>query len=96
VERAERLDFARVLVDDISSRATSHITGVSWSNFEHRVTPCDLEPQIGWAMGNAGISRELLRLSRLENGSFRDYFVPWPDQPATGPLPLGPTSSRAL
>jgi len=88
VERADSLDFARVLVDDICSRARVADHGLCWSNFEHRATPSDLEPRVGWAMGNAGISRELLRFSRLEHGGFSDYFVPWPDQPATGPRSL--------
>jgi lantibiotic modifying enzyme len=96
VERGEPLDFARVLVDDICSRATPSDNGLYWSNFEHRRMPSDLEPRVGWAMGNAGISRELLRFSRLEHGGFSDYFVAWPDQPATGPLTLGPTSPRTL
>jgi hypothetical protein len=39
-------------------------------------------------MGNAGIIRELLRFSRLERGGKPDYFVAWPDQPLSGPLPL--------
>jgi hypothetical protein len=96
VERGESLDFARVLVDDISRRATPDDRGLYWSNFEHRASPSDLEPRVGWAMGNAGISRELLRFSRLERGGCADYFVPWPDQPATGPLALGRGSTRSL
>lgn len=95
VERSEPLDFARVLVNDICVRATPEGNGLCWSNFEHRSTPSDLEPRTGWAMGNAGISRELLRFSRLENDGFPDYFIPWPDQPETGPVVLGRTSSRA-
>jgi lantibiotic modifying enzyme len=95
VERAEPLNFASVLVDDICSRATIDNHGLSWSNFEHRTTPSDLEPRVGWAMGNAGIIRELLRFSRLEHGGFPDYFVAWPDQPGTGPSPLGGTSPHA-
>jgi hypothetical protein len=95
-ERGEPLDFARVLIDDICSRATPDDNGLYWSNFEHRTTPSELEPRVGWAMGNAGISRELLRFSRLEHGGFLEYFVPWPDQPGTGPLALGPTSPRTL
>jgi hypothetical protein len=74
------LDFARVLVDDIEARARPEASGVSWSNFEHRVTPSDLPPEPGWAMGNAGIARELLRYDRLLTGGRRDYYVPWPDQ----------------
>jgi lanthionine synthetase-like protein len=88
VERAHDGDFARALVDDICTRASLHADGASWSNFEHRVTPSDLEPRTGWAMGNAGIIRELLRFIRIQDDGVSDYFVPWPDQPETGPKTL--------
>jgi hypothetical protein len=74
------LDFGRVLVDDLEARGVVEASGVCWSNFEHRVTPGDLPPEPGWAMGNAGIARELLRYDRLLTGGRRDYYVPWPDQ----------------
>ena len=64
----EGLDFARVLVDDLCTRATLDADGARWSNFEHRATPSDLEPRTGWAMGNAGIIRELLRFIRMVDG----------------------------
>lgn len=83
-ERDHDFDFARVLVDDLCARATVDDEGARWSNFEHRVTPSELEPKTGWAMGNAGIIRELLRFVRICDGRSSDYFVPWPDQPATG------------
>lgn len=85
VERTHDDAFARVLVDDICARASFDDDGASWSNFEHRVTPSDLEARTGWAMGNAGIIRELLRFIRIRDGRTPDYFVPWPDQPTTGP-----------
>jgi hypothetical protein len=88
VERTRDLDFARVLVDDLCTRATVDGEGTRWSNFEHRASPSDLEPRTGWAMGNAGIIRELLRFVRLMEGRTPDYFVVWPDQPATGPRTL--------
>ena len=91
VERGVGLDFARVLVNDICARATVDAEGVRWSNFEHRSTPSELEPRTGWAMGNAGIIRELLRYERICEGKSPDYFVAWPDQPAIGPQLLGPT-----
>jgi hypothetical protein len=78
------LDFGRVLVADLAARATRTADGVSWSNFEHRRTPSDLAPEPGWAMGNAGIARELLRFDRLTVGGRPDYYVTWPDQ-----LPVG-------
>jgi hypothetical protein len=77
-------DFGRVLVDDLVARALRTADGVCWSNFEHRRTPSDLPPEPGWAMGNAGIARELLRYDRLVSGGRRDYYVAWPDQ-----LPVG-------
>ncbi|MDR3083576.1 MAG: lanthionine synthetase C family protein, partial [Streptomyces sp.] len=62
--------------------------GARWSNFEHRATPSDLEPCTGWAMGNAGIVRELLRFVRLSRGGDPRYAFDWPDQP--------PVSARAM
>jgi Lanthionine synthetase C-like protein len=88
VERDLDGTFARVLAEDICARATIDDEGARWSNFEHRETPSDLEPRVGWAMGNAGIIRELLRFIRIDEGRTPDYYVGWPDQPATGPTSL--------
>lgn len=85
VERDHDLNFARILVKDLCDRATVDAEGARWSNFEHRVDPSELEPRTGWAMGNAGIIRELLRFERINDGRSRDYYVPWPDQLAIGP-----------
>ncbi|WP_405685205.1 lanthionine synthetase C family protein [Streptomyces sp. NBC_01387] len=82
VEQRDGLDFARVLVADIASRATVDEHGARWSNIEHRVNPSVLEPRNGWAMGNAGILRELLRFARIGTGRDAAYAVDWPDQPA--------------
>lgn len=81
VELAPGLDFGGVLVDDLAARATVDDDGVRWSNHEHRATPSALEPRTGWAMGNAGISRELLRFARAADGADAAYAVPWPDHP---------------
>jgi len=81
VERGDDGVFADVLVDDLVARATVDEAGVRWSNYEHRATPPDLEPRPGWAMGNAGILRELLRYTRLEEGRAGGYAVQWPDHP---------------
>jgi hypothetical protein len=81
VERGDDLTFAEVLVDDLLARATVDDAGVRWSNHEHRATPSDLEPLAGWAMGNAGILRELLRYVRLARGVDDGYAVTWPDHP---------------
>jgi hypothetical protein len=83
VENGDTFDFADVLVDDLAARATVDQFGARWSNYEHRATPPDLEPRPGWAMGNAGIVRELLRYSRLCRGRPGAYAVSWPDHPPT-------------
>ncbi|MEV0396263.1 lanthionine synthetase LanC family protein [Polymorphospora rubra] len=81
VEQTESLDFAGVLVDDLITHATVDADGVRWSNDEHRATPSTLEPHVGWAMGNAGIVRELLRFARVAAGADSPYAVAWPDHP---------------
>ena len=80
-ELVEDLDFAAVLVEDLAARATIDADGVRWSNHEHRSTPSTLDARIGWAMGNAGIIRELLRFVRSSTGGDSSYAVPWPDHP---------------
>jgi len=87
VEQGDDLEFAGVLVDDLAQRATVDGNGVRWSNLEHRATPSALEPRTGWAMGNAGIIRELLRFSRVSTRSSPDYAAPWPAHlPARPPM----------
>lgn len=81
------LEFAAVLVGDLAARATVDATGVRWTNEEHRVTPSTLLPRTGWAMGNAGIIRELLRFARATAGTDPSYAVTWPDHPAPGRIP---------
>jgi hypothetical protein len=83
VERGDAFDFSNVLVDDLTARATVDEAGARWSNHEHRAASSDLEPSAGWAMGNAGIIRELLRYARLSEGAAAGYAVAWPDHPAT-------------
>jgi hypothetical protein len=85
VEQRGDLEFAEALVDDLMARATVDGVGARWSNFEHRVTPSTLEPRTGWAMGNAGIVRELLRYVRIRAGRNPAYATDWPDQPAPNP-----------
>lgn len=84
VERGDGGDFAGVLVADLAARATADGDGVRWSNFEHRETPGDLAPATGWAMGNAGIVRELLRHARITANRDPAYAVPFPDHPPAG------------
>ncbi|MGW2783032.1 lanthionine synthetase LanC family protein [Streptomyces populi] len=80
-EQRDPYDFARVLVADLAARAIRDGDGARWSNSEHRATPSDLEPRTGWAMGNAGIVRELLRFVRLSRDGDPRYAFTWPDQP---------------
>lgn len=80
-EQNDHPNFARLLVADIVSRAIRDTDGVRWSNLEHRATPSTLEPRTGWAMGNAGIVRELLRFVRISRGDAPAYVFGWPDQP---------------
>ena len=89
VERGEDFGFSDLLVADLTARATCDDAGVRWSNHEHRVTPSELKPRAGWAMGNAGIIRELLRYLRLRNGGQPGYAATRPDHPATAD-PDGP------
>jgi hypothetical protein len=85
VEQADGLAFADVLATDLTERATADAVGARWSNYEHRVTPSTLTPRTGWAMGNAGIIRELLRYARIHDGQDPSYAVNWPDHPPAVP-----------
>lgn len=82
-ERGDDFSFADKLIANLSERATIDESGARWSNYEHRVTPSDLEPVVGWAMGNAGIIRELLRFARLCDDGDSAYAIAWPDHPVT-------------
>ncbi|MGH8792093.1 MAG: lanthionine synthetase LanC family protein, partial [Stackebrandtia sp.] len=81
VEGRDGRDFADTLVADLVARATVDDSGARWSNYEHRTTPGDLEPRTGWAMGNAGIARELLRYARVRTQREPGYALNWPDHP---------------
>ncbi|MFC6042602.1 lanthionine synthetase LanC family protein [Nocardioides hankookensis] len=81
VERGDDASFADRLVADLTDRATIDAAGARWSNREHRAAEPDLPPQPGWAMGNAGIVRELLRHDRIATGRDPAYAFAWPDQP---------------
>jgi hypothetical protein len=80
-QRREARDFAATLVDDLADRATVDDTGACWSNHEHRATISDLPARPGWAMGNAGIVRELLRYVRITRSGDQAYAVAWPAHP---------------
>lgn len=79
VESGDDPAFAETLVDDLVARATVNADGARWSNYEHRQTPSELEPETGWAMGNAGIVRELLRYARIRTHRDAGYAVDMPD-----------------
>lgn len=79
VENGDGLGFAAVLATDLRARATTDGAGVRWMNHEHRATPAALAPRTGWAMGSAGIIRELLRYERIRSGGDPSYAVSWPD-----------------
>jgi hypothetical protein len=81
-EHGDGLTFADVLARDLAARATLDAEGARWSNYEHRVSPATLPPRMGWAMGNAGIVRELLRYARIRAGRNPDYAIAWPGHPA--------------
>jgi hypothetical protein len=82
VEDGDGLAFADVLVADLGRRATVDASGARWSNVEYRASPPELELRPGWAMGNAGLVRELLRHARIATGRDPSYAVQWPDHPA--------------
>ncbi|WP_245984441.1 lanthionine synthetase LanC family protein [Streptomyces tateyamensis] len=71
-------EFAGLLAADLAARATVDAAGARWSNTEHRSVPSALEPATGWAMGSAGIIRELLRHERLVTGRDAGYAFRWP------------------
>jgi lantibiotic modifying enzyme len=77
------LRFAEELVDDLGARATRDADGARWSNVEYRKEPSELTPEVGWAQGNAGIVRELLRFTRCVRGEDASYVGTVPDQPDT-------------
>ena len=90
VENDDDPAFADLLVSDLADRATVDATGARWSNVEYRSAPPELEPRPGWAMGNAGLIRELLRHARITAGRDPSYAVQWPDHPATATVAQTP------
>ena len=92
-EHADGLTFANVLVSDLAARVTADAGGARWSNYEHRASPGTLAPRTGWAMGNAGIIRELLRYARIQEGRDPGYAIAWPDHPAAIPQAYSRVSS---
>jgi hypothetical protein len=95
VEDGDGLGFADLLVADLAQRATVDASGARWSNVEYRASPPELEPRPGWAMGNAGLVRELLRHARITAGRDPSYAVQWPDHPAAAGRPAAPEMSSS-
>lgn len=59
------LSWAIELGQDVLARAITDETGTRWSNTAHQASPPELEPEVGWSQGAAGISAFLLRLAGL-------------------------------
>jgi len=74
------LEWSGALADDVLSRSIADDDGVRWSHTEHRVSPPDLPPEVGWMQGAAGIAGWLLRLGRVRRDQSARR-LPWPDQP---------------
>jgi hypothetical protein len=96
VEDGDGLAFADVLVTDLAQRATVDASGARWSNAEYRASPPELEPRPGWAMGNAGLVRELLRHARITAGRDPSYAVQWPDHPSASRMTPGRPLEREM
>ena len=96
VEDSDGLAFADVLVTDLAQRATVDASGARWSNVEYRASPPELEPRPGWAMGNAGLVRELLRHARITAGRDPSYAVQWPDHPSASRMTPGRPPEREM
>ena len=80
------LEWAGTLAADVLGRCIADQAGVRWSNTEHKVSPPELEPAVGWMQGAAGIAGWLLRLARLQQDGPSAARVWWPDR-SSGPLP---------
>jgi hypothetical protein len=96
VENGDGLAFADLLVADLGRRATVDASGARWSNVEFRASPPELEPRQGWAMGNAGLVRELLRHARITAGRDPSYAAQWPDHPSASRMAPGRPPEREM
>ncbi len=74
------LEWSGVLADDVLGRSIADAEGVRWSHTEHRVSPPDLPPAVGWMQGAAGIAGWLLRLARVRRDRAARR-LPLPDLP---------------
>lgn len=75
------LAWAVALARDVLNRRIADDSGVRWSHTEHRLSPPELEPALGWMQGAAGIASWLLRLVRVERDGVSAARIWWPDRP---------------
>jgi lantibiotic modifying enzyme len=73
------LDYARLVADDVTARATPDGDGFKWIQAEHRVRPELLVAQTGLMQGAAGVGLALLHMDGAVNR--RAPFVGLPDSP---------------
>jgi hypothetical protein len=76
------LAWSQTLAADVPDRAISDDHGGRWSHTEHRASPPDLEPKVGWMQAAAGIASWLLRLWRVGRDGPDATTLWWPDRPA--------------
>ncbi|MGI9008652.1 MAG: lanthionine synthetase LanC family protein [Streptosporangiaceae bacterium] len=75
------LDWAAELAADVLARRIADQAGVRWSHTEHRVSPPELEPSLGFMQGAAGIGAWLLRLAMVARDGRKAPTMWWPDRP---------------
>ncbi len=75
------LGWAADLAADVLARRTADGSGVRWSHTEHRASPPELEPGVGFMQGAAGIAAWLLRLARVLGDGQAAPVLWWPDRP---------------
>lgn len=80
------LAWAGTLAADVLGRCIRDQAGIRWSQTEHKASPPELEPAVGWMQGAAGIAGWLLRLARLQQDGPSAARVWWPDR-SSGPCP---------
>ena len=76
---SRHLEYAKLVADDVASRATTDGDGMKWIQAEHRVRPELLVAQTGLMQGAAGVGLAMLHLDGATKG--RRPFVVLPDSP---------------
>ena len=76
------------MADNMIERATAEAGGLKWIQAEHRVRPEELEAQVGFMQGAAGIATALLHLDAAVRGldvlPIRFVDDPWGESEAPG------------